>query len=504
MTIQHRIRSLALSVALAFPALPLGGQAPTLASSQSQTSAGAIDDRRLAEHSRVAQALELARVWLEAQRAYDQIPGVSAGVVYDQQMVWSSGFGFADPVRRVAADSRTIYSICSISKLFTSIGVLQLRDAGKLRLDDPVGRHLSWFKIRRPADAPEITIEGLLTHASGLPRESDHPYWTGPEFAFPTREQIIERIANQETLYPAETYFQYSNLGLTLAGEVLAAASGQSYADYVQRNILDPLGLRSTTPEMPERERGGRLAVGHSAFTREGARVPMPFFTARGIAPAAGYASTVEDIGRFASWHFRLLARGGSEVLRAHTLREMQRVHWVDPDFETTWGLGYSVWRNDNKTFVGHGGSCPGFRTQLLLKPDEKVATVFMANAQGVNTTQFAQRIYDIVAPAIKVAVKDTVKLRPVDTTLARYVGTYAAGFAGETAVVQWEDGLATLGLPTMEPVRGLTKLRKVGEHTFRRVRRDDTLGETIVFEMGPDGRPTRLVWHSNNYRRVR
>jgi hypothetical protein len=96
------------------------------------------------------------------------------------------------------------------------------------------------------------------------------------------------------------------------------------------------------------------------------------------------------------------------------------------------------------------------------------------------------------------------VKLRPADTTLARYVGTYASGFAGEVAVVRWEDGLATLGLPTMDPLRGLTKLRKVGEHTFRRVRRDDTLGETIVFDVGADGRPTRLVWHSNNYRRVR
>jgi CubicO group peptidase (beta-lactamase class C family) len=494
----------ALFAAIVATATPSGAQAPTLASSQTQSAAGAIDDRRLADHPRVAQALELVRVWLEAQRAYDQIPGISAGVVYDQQVVWSGGFGYADPARRLAADERTIYSICSISKLFTSIGVMQLRDAGKLRLDDPVARHLPWFKIRRPADAPEITVEGLLTHASGLPRESDHAYWTGPDFAFPTREQIIERIANQETLYPAETYFQYSNLGLTLAGEVVAAASGQAYADYIQRNILEPLGLRSTTAEMPERERGGRLAAGYSAITREGARVPVAFFMARGIAPAAGYASTVEDLGRFASWHFRLLGRGGTEVLRAHTLREMQRVHWVDPDFETTWGLGYSVWRNDNKTFVGHGGSCPGFRTQLLLKPDEKVATVFMANAQGVNTTQFAQRIYDIVAPTIKVAVKDTVKLKPQDPTLSAYVGVYELGFGGETAIVRWEDGLAALNLPTMEPMRGLTKLRKVGAHTFRRLRRDDTLGETIVFHVGPDGRPTRLVWHSNNYRRVR
>jgi hypothetical protein len=231
----------------------------------------------------------------------------------------------------------------------------------------------------------------------------------------------------------------------------------------------------------------------------------MPFFEARGIAPAAGYASTAADLARFASWQFRLLARGGAEVLQANTLREMHRVHWVDPDFETTWGLGFSVWRSDGKTFVGHGGSCPGFRTQLLLKPDEKVATVFMANAQGVDTTRFAQVMYDLVAPAIKEATKpDAPAPKPADPSLAPYLGNYASGFSGEVAVVRWEDGLATIVLPTMDPKGGLSKLRKTGEHTFRRVRKDEALGEEIVFEMGPDGRAARLEWHSNLYRRVR
>jgi hypothetical protein len=211
----------------------------------------------------------------------------------------------------------------------------------------------------------------------------------------------------------------------------------------------------------------------------------------------------VQDLARFASWQFRLLDHGGTEVLRAYTLREMQRVHWVDPDFETTWGLGFFVWRDNGKTFVGHDGSCPGFRTALLLKPDEKVATIFLANAQGVDTRHYAQRMYDIVAPAIKLAVKDTVKLPPGDASLAQYVGNYASGFSGELAVVQWEDGLGLVGLPTREPLRGLMKLRKVGEHTFRRVRKDDTLGEAVVFEKGPDGRVTQFVWHSNYYRRT-
>jgi CubicO group peptidase (beta-lactamase class C family) len=453
---------------------------------------------------RVAAALELARTWLEAQRAYQQIPGVSAAVVHDQEVLWSGGFGLADVTAGRPADAETIYSICSISKLFTSLAVMQLRDAGRLRLDDPIDRHLPWFRLARTEGEGEVTLEGLLTHASGLPRESDFPYWSAPDFPFPTREQVVERIRSQAALYAPESHYQYSNLGITLAGECVAAASAAAYGDYVRKSLLEPLGLGSTTPEMPEEERGRRLATGHSGLGRDGRRHPVPFFQARGIAPAAGFASTAADLARFAAWQFRLLARGGNEVLKATTLREMHRIHWVEPDYETTWGLGFSAWRRDNKNFVGHGGSCPGFRSHLLLMPDEKLATVFLANAQGVEANQFSQRLYEIVAPAVRAAVKEPGKAKAPDAGLRRYAGAYGIGpWGGEIAVLPWEDGLALLGLPTMDPMKDLTRLKKTGEHTFRRVRKDDRLGEEVVFEMGPDGRAVRFKRHSNYYARV-
>jgi CubicO group peptidase (beta-lactamase class C family) len=179
----------------------------------------------LADDPRVASALELARGWLEGQSAYERIPGVSAAIVYDQDVLWSGGFGKADLASGRPARADTLYSICSISKLFTSIAVLQQRDAGHLRLDDPVARHLPWFALKRSEGEGDVTIEGLLTHAAGLPRESDYPYWSAPDFVFPTREEIIERLKGQEPLYAPERNFQYSNLGITLAGECAAAAA---------------------------------------------------------------------------------------------------------------------------------------------------------------------------------------------------------------------------------------------------------------------------------------
>ena len=468
-------------------------------------SAAGPDTPSVSSDPRVVSALELARTWLEAQRAYDQIPGVSAAIVHDQKVLWSGGFGQSDLASARLATDDTIYSICSISKLFTSVAVMQQRDAGKLRLDDPVAQHLPWFTLKHAEGEGAVTIEGLLTHASGLPRESDYPYWSAPDFAFPTHEQIVARVSQQDALFTPETHFQYSNLGLTLAGEVVAQTSGLSYADYVRANILGPLDLANTTPEMPETQRGARLATGYGALDRQGRRQAVPFFTAKGIAPAAGFASTVRDLARFASWQFRLLAHGGTEVLKATTLREMQRVHWAEPDFETIWGLGFTMWRSDSKIFVGHGGSCPGYRTALLEMPEEKVATVFMANANGVDSNKWARRLYDIVGPAIRSATKEPGKGKAPEADLRRYAGTYSqAPWGGEVAVLPWEDGLAMLNLPTMEPVKELEKFKKTGDHTFRRVLKDESLGEEVVFEMGPDGRPTRLKHHSNYSRRVR
>jgi CubicO group peptidase (beta-lactamase class C family) len=462
----------------------------------------------LAEHPRVAEALRVLEVWLEAQRAYEQIPALSTAVVHDQEIVWLGSEGLAHPEQGAAAGAETIYSICSISKLFTGVAVMQLRDQGLLRLTDPVARHLPWFDLRQAhAGSPPVTVAGILTHAAGLPRESDHPYWSAPDFPFPTREEIIERVSGQETLYPGWRYFQYSNLGLTLAGEIVRELAGVPFEQYVQERILDPLGLTDTRPHMPEELWGGQLATGYSALTRDGRREPVPFFDARGIGPAAGFSSTAADLARFAAWQFRLQG-DAEEVLHAHTLREMQRVHWVDPAWEVFRGLSFGISRSGGTTFVGHGGSCPGYRSQLLLQMDDKVATVALANASGVDTSKYAREMYRLLAPVLKEATGEdggepaTVPAAaPAVPDFDRYLGTYTSfPWGGETAVVRWKEGLALLPLPTDDPVRALTRLKHIEGHTFRRIRDDDELGESITFETDGTGRVTALIRFENRY----
>jgi CubicO group peptidase (beta-lactamase class C family) len=450
---------------------------------------------------RIGSALHLLELWLEAQSAYENIPGISMAVVYDQELLWARGFGYADREKKIPATPETIYGIGSISKLFTSIAVLQLRDQGKIRLDDPVVKHLPRFNIKQTyPEGPPVTIHGILTHSSGLPRDADYPYWSAPYSEFPTREQILKTLANQATVYPADTHFQYSNLGFALAGEIVAQVSGQDYADYVEQKILVPLGLDDTKPEFPEEHRGGRLATGYSSVTREGIQNKMPFFQAKGIAPAAGFSSTVVDLARFASWQFRLLGGGKEEILRANTLREMQRFQWMDPN--NTWGLGFTVWSSNGTIYAGHGGICAGYRSQLTLQPKEKIAAVFLTNSSGVNSWIYAQRACEIVAPAIAEALASPDTAEEPDPALKKYEGTYSSyPWGGESAVLIWKGGLAIVDFPTTNPFGGLEVLKHIEGNRFRAVRSDgEPAAEETIFEVDSSGKVTR-IWNEGNFK---
>ncbi|MBY6204561.1 serine hydrolase [Halomonas denitrificans] len=463
------------------------------------TSAAAVaqDGSSVADDPRVADAVRLWSHWMEYQAGSSRVPAVSFGIVHDQELVASGAYGLANPAEGVEATPDTIYSICSISKLFTSIGLMQQYDAGRVRLDDPVGDHLEWFahlKDAHPDDEP-VTVRRLLTHSSGLPRESDYPYWTDAAYPFPTAEQIRERLRAQETLYPTSTYFQYSNLGLTLVGEIVAEVSGQAYDDYMREHILDPLEMDATYTDIPVELRGGRMAIGHTALDHDGERNEVAPFQTRGIAPAAGYASNVNDLVRFAMWQFRVLD-GNDELIEPSSLREMQRVQYIDPDFETTWGLGFSVRKEGNRVFARHGGGCPGFYTEFRIEPKTKLGAIVLTNTIGSDPGGLAAQAFELVGPAIQKAIDAPDEAPERDGSLERFAGIYGTIW-GRTAVVPWDDGLAVLGLAGSNPAEGMARLKHVEGTTYARVRDDDSLGETYEFELGPDGRATRFKVHS-------
>ena len=450
-----------------------------------------------------AEAFRLVDAWLDSVQAYEHIPAISAGVVVGDDLVWSKGYGTIDAKHTLPASPQTIYSICSISKLFTSVALMQQYEAGRVRLDEPITTYLPWAKLKDTGeDSVPITLRGALSHSAGLPRESDFPYWSGPDFPFPTREQIRTAIATQSPLFPAERYFQYSNLGLTLAGEVVEQVSGEPYAQYAKTHVLDPIGLHDTRTLLPMDLYGTRLAVGYGALKRDGTRDLVKPFDTKGITPAAGYTSTVEDLGKFASWQFRLLRTGKADVLKASTLREMQRVQFIDPSWKVSWGLGFQVEHKDKDTFVGHGGSCPGYKTALRLRPQDETAVIFMDNA-AEGAWPYATRVFAILDKRKGYEFKPPSPAPGVD--LEAYAGHYSQQpWGSESVLVPWAGGLALLQLPTDEPAEGVVVLKPKGGDVFRRVRDDGSEAEEITFQRDASGKVTGFMHFSNPTLRIR
>jgi CubicO group peptidase (beta-lactamase class C family) len=444
----------------------------------------------------LANELALIESWLEGQRAYDRIPGLSAAIVHDQDLLWSGASGYADIANEEPARADTIYGICSISKLFTGIAVMQLRDQGKLRLDDPVTELLPWFNIELAHEgSPEITLEGMLTHSSGLPRESDTPYWSGPDFQFPTQADIREKLGSQSTLYHSSLYYQYSNLGLTLVGEIVEEHSGQSYEAYIRNHLLKPMGLSDTDTGFPTDAREPRIATGYSFPGRDGEIMTMPRYDARGITPAAGFASTALDLAKFASWQFLVRSGSSNPVLSSNTLKEMQRVHWMDWDWGTSWGLAFGIYRKGDRTLTGHGGSCPGFNTRIYVDPISLFGVVVMANRNNANVNSYASTMLDILeADGTEENAKEH-----TGPDLSEYVGSYdVRPWSGEDMVFKWKDGLAIISLPTMDPLGDMELLQHIESDRFHWIRSDGQPGHEIAFIRDESGQVSHLTYHSN------
>lgn len=447
--------------------------------------------RGLAQRPEVSAALQVLDSWVVATAATREQPGLSIGVVHDQDLIWAKGYGFADLQKKTPATPATLYRIASISKLFTSTAIMQLRDSGKLQLDDPVAKHLSWFKLRQTHAGPVITIRHLITHTSGLPREAWGTNWS--DLTFPTRDEMVRRLAEQETVFPAETEWKYSNLALSLAGEVVAAVSGEPWPQYVDKHILQPLGMTATLA-LPKADTPG-LALGYGRRVPGAARDLEPFVDIDGVRPAGNLASNVEDLAKFVSLQLRDKPLGGNQILKTSTLREMHRVQWLRPDWRSGWGLGFSVRRSGDQVRVGHSGSLPGHRTQIEIAPADKLGIIVLTNANDGDSIRYVDQAFTILTPAVKQATAPPKVTAAPDPAWEKYTGTYT--WKHSDVEVRILNGILMMIVPDSDnPWESRSVLEPVGLHTFRMTSPGASygaVGELVTFTVGPDGRVTRM-----------
>ncbi len=453
----------------------------------------------LAHDPDVQGALRLFTAWLEGQMLYRHLPGVAVGVVADQDLVWSAGFGFADTAAKVPITPQTKFRMASHSKLFTATAVMQLREQGKLRLDDPVSKYLPWFQVKAAdPDDPPITIEELLTHSSGLPREAGS-HWT--TFDFPTTEELRGLMAERQAPFSPDVRWKYSNLAYSVAGMVIEAVSGQRWADYVQQHIYAPLGMTSSSvdADVPG------LAVGYSRLMPDNSRGTNPFIDARGMAAATGITSTVEDMARFASAQFRAGQSGGSRILSTGSLRDMHRVRVLETNWTQGNAIGFAVRRERDKVYVQHGGSYPGYQTTTMLQLEPKVAVIVLTNADDANpgaiATQLMNTVGEAVAKAAAAGGEDTTPTW--DPAWSRFAGLYR-GRGGDSQVIELNKRLVVIS-PNAPNLDNPVQLVPIGNGQFRYTAPTGggPVGEVVRF-VEEGGRVVRMITGDSYVERVR
>ncbi len=319
-------------------------------------------------------ALAYIPEWLDYQMRQSEQPGCVIAVAHQGEVVLERAWGHADLARREALTPRHRFRVASHSKTFTAAAIMKLRERDRLRLDDPAGQHVDGLH----PEVAQATLAQLLSHSAGLFRDSEDSSFWSDDAPFPDHVRLRDDLALPLAIAP-NTRFKYSNHGFGLAGLVIEAITGEPYAQWVQREIVDAAGLAETLPEHP-----GALAAmarGHSLKQPLGHRVVFPVETStRAMAAATGFVSTAADLARFFG---RLAPDAANQVLSTASRREMARPRFHDAHTATPtgYGLGTISGKSELGEWFGHSGGFPGTLTRTVVVPEHAISVSVLTNA---------------------------------------------------------------------------------------------------------------------------
>ena len=322
------------------------------------------------------------------------IVGSSFYLVRDGRVVVAEPLGLQDLDSKVPVDAETIFHWASITKTMTGIAIMQLRDRGLLKLDDPIVRYVPELaRVHNPfGDTGAITIRQLMSHSAGFGgatwrwRDRDWQPFEPPSWA-----QLAAMLPYTEVKFRPGSRFSYSNPGIVYLGQVIERLSGEDFEVYVDKNILKPLGMHSSyfdrTPPylLPHRS--------HSYHIRDGKRVEAPFDVDTGVTVSnGGLNAPLPDMARYVAFLLGDPKRQAEYdlVLKRSSLEEMWRPQIsAGEDFTqgrmapTTWsGLSFFLDRTDGIRIVGHNGDQNGFRAYLSLCPDQHMGSLLAFNTE--------------------------------------------------------------------------------------------------------------------------
>lgn len=455
-------------------------------------------------------------------------PGLAIAVVQDGRVVLAKGYGVLERGKPAAVDSQTLFAIGSTTKAMTVAALGMLVDEGKLRWDDPVTKHLPGFQLADPYLTREVTVRDLLTHRAGLPNADF--LWAYNDLG---SEEIVRRLRYVRPAYSLRSSFIYQNIMYAVAGDVIRAASGMSWADFLRARIFQPLGMTRTVATLAEASRTANVAAPHELVNDN-----LMVIRNRYVDPVAPAGSVWSSVADMAKWTRFLLDSGrfeGKTLLQMHTFAEMVKPHVPVPPSQfyptaqltkphwTTYGLGFFQQDYNGRKVDYHTGSIDGMVALIGLMLDERLGVYVLSNRDHVEARHALMwKTFDLFtgAPArdwstelramydsigtVGAARQRAADARRIMNTrpsldLEQYVGTYSDSLYG-TRTVTFENGVLRL---RYSPSYAAT-LEHWQYETFRARPDDPWAGSGMVtFVVGPNGVPSRLETGSVTFRRV-
>ena len=427
------------------------------------------------------------RTWVETQAAHRRVPGVQVAVRSGGELVLSAAVGVADAATGTALTSEHLFSVASHSKMFTATAVLQLVGAGRLRLDDPIGRHVPELEAGGSPIAG-VTVRELLGHQSGVTRDGAHADFWQLATPFPGREELVAEVLDGGGVHGRNEHFKYSNVGYALVGLAVEAVTGTSFAEHVHRAVLGPLGLtRTGTDHDPARD--GEYAAGHTGLLLgEQTRLVLGHPRTGAYAPATGFWSTAEELSAFAE---AALVMGDERLLPDDAKRMMQRLESVVTAYGSEvgrYGLGVELSTVGDRQLVGHSGGWPGHLTLTLADPAAGLVVSVLTNAIDGPAQELAHGLVKLVDVALQ--PRATVPPPPADAPPPSTCTGRFAGLWGVLDVVELGGRLVLVRPTAPDPLSGMEELQVVDARTLRVATQPGfgAAGELVHLERDADG----------------